>query len=84
MNHGGGIADIVVEYQPAPTDKDYIWDSQVTAAKAELLRQLAAQQSQDELRGKMAIEKRKKHDSMFNQKRIFIETGEAPSGPVEE
>lgn len=84
MNHVGVIPDIVVEYQPAPTDKDYIWDSQVTAAKAELLRQLAAQQSQDELRGKMAIEKRKKHDSMFNQKRIFIETGEAPSGPVEE
>lgn len=84
MNHVGVIPDIVVEYQPAPSDKDYIWDSQVTAAKAELLRQLAAQQSQDELRAKMAIEKRKKHDSMFDQKRIYIETGEAPSGPTEE
>jgi len=84
MNHVGVIPDIVVEYTPAPSNMDYIWDSQVTAAKAELLRQLAAQAEQETLRGKMAIEKRKKHDSMFNQKRIFIETGEAPSGPSEE
>ncbi len=84
MNHVGVIPDIVVEYTPAPSNMDYIWDSQVTAAKAEILRQLGLQASQDELRAKMGIEKRKQHDSMFNQKRIFIETGEAPSGPTEE
>lgn len=84
MNHVGVIPDIVVEYVAAPNNLDPIWDSQVTAAKAELLRQLGLQASQDELRAKMAIEKRKAHDSMFDQKRIFIETGEAPSGSTEE
>lgn len=84
MNHVGVIPDIVVEYVAAPNNLDPIWDSQVTAAKAEILRQLGLQASQDELRTKMGIEKRKQHDSMFNQKRIYIETGEAPSGPIEE
>lgn len=85
MNHVGIIPDIIVEYEAAPDGKDWIWDSQVTAAKAELLKQLAAQASMEALRTKMGIEKRKLHDNLFQNNRHFIETGKRlEMGPEED
>lgn len=83
-DHIGVVPDIFVPFAPAEAGDDWIMDSQVKAAKAELLRQLAADADYQSRRTQSIADKKKTYDGLVAQKRHYIEKGEVLAAPGEE
>lgn len=83
IDNVGIIPDIYVEYAPAPEGKKWIWDSQITAAKAEILRQMHAAEDAALHRRTAADKRTAEHKRLLGEKMRLIETGKSGEGELE-